>query len=74
MNFSTYASSRRNVSDFIERITGESPLEHYYKPGSHPTVSTVLTFTMAGFCAGAITSPLACRFSGKTISMHPQID
>ena len=74
MNFSTYASARRNVSDFFEKMTGESPLAHYYKPGSHPTISTVLTFTMAGFCAGAITSPLACRFSGKTISMHPQID
>ncbi|KAI9923996.1 hypothetical protein MW887_007454 [Aspergillus wentii] len=62
VNFSTYNSAKHSVSDFIERITGESPLASYNQPGSSPTVSTIMTFTTAGLFAGLITSPLACPF------------
>lgn len=62
VNFTTYKSAKHRISDFIEGITGQSPLAIYNKPGSAPTVSTIFTFITAGFIAGAITSPLACRF------------
>lgn len=62
INFSTYSNAKHNISGFFERITGENPLTHYNKPGSGPTASSILTFTLSGFCAGAITSPLACPF------------
>ncbi|KAF4217923.1 hypothetical protein CNMCM8980_008241 [Aspergillus fumigatiaffinis] len=62
VNFSTYNAAKHRISEFVERITGESPLATYNTPGSSPTVSTLLTFTTAGFIAGLITSPLACPF------------
>jgi hypothetical protein len=62
VNFSTYNAAKHRISEFVERITGESPLATYNTPGSSPTVSTLLTFTTAGFIAGLITSPLACKF------------
>ncbi|KAH3005554.1 hypothetical protein KXW60_004743 [Aspergillus fumigatus] len=62
VNFSTYNVAKHRISEFVERITGESPLATYNTPGSSPTVSTLFTFTAAGFIAGLITSPLACPF------------
>ncbi|KAL4921132.1 mitochondrial carrier [Aspergillus aurantiobrunneus] len=62
VNFTTYNSAKHRISDFIERMTGQSPLALYNKPGSAPTISTIFTFVTAGFLAGAITSPLACPF------------
>ncbi|PYH73968.1 putative mitochondrial carrier protein [Aspergillus vadensis CBS 113365] len=62
MNFTTYAFAKNRVSDFIQRITGESPLEIYDQEGSSPTVSTVVTFTAAGLFAGLVSSPVACPF------------
>lgn len=62
INFSTYSSAKHSVSRFFERITGESPLARFNQPGSSPTLTSILTFTLAGFCAGGITSPLACKF------------
>ncbi|PYH97592.1 mitochondrial carrier [Aspergillus ellipticus CBS 707.79] len=62
MNFSTYNAAKHRISDFIERMTGESPLALYNQPGSSPTASTLFTFTAAGLFAGLITSPLACPF------------
>ncbi|KAM0097082.1 hypothetical protein ACP6JE_008392 [Aspergillus fumigatus] len=62
VNFSTYNVAKHRISEFVERITGESPLATYNTPGSSPTVSTLFTFTTAGFIAGLITSPLACPF------------
>ncbi|RAK83163.1 mitochondrial carrier [Aspergillus costaricaensis CBS 115574] len=62
MNFTTYAFAKNRVSDFIQRMTGESPLEIYDQEGSSPTVSTVVTFTAAGLFAGLVSSPVACPF------------
>ncbi|KAI2824619.1 hypothetical protein CBS115989_576 [Aspergillus niger] len=62
MNFSTYAFAKNRVSNFIQRMTGESPLEIYDQEGSSPTVSTVITFTAAGLFAGLVSSPVACPF------------
>ncbi|GKZ26633.1 hypothetical protein AbraIFM66951_001685 [Aspergillus brasiliensis] len=62
MNFSTYAFAKNRVSDFIERMTGESPLAIYEQKGSSPTVATVFTFTAAGLFAGLVSSPVACPF------------
>ncbi|PWY86275.1 mitochondrial carrier [Aspergillus heteromorphus CBS 117.55] len=62
MNFSTYNAAKHRISDFMERMTGESPLALYNQPGSSPTASTLFTFTAAGLFAGLITSPLACPF------------
>ncbi|OJZ87105.1 hypothetical protein ASPFODRAFT_559734 [Aspergillus luchuensis CBS 106.47] len=62
MNFTTYAFAKNKVSDFIQRMTGESPLEIYDQEGSSPTVSTVVTFTAAGLFAGLVSSPVACPF------------
>lgn len=61
MNFTTYAFAKNKVSDFIQRMTGESPLEIYDQEGSSPTVSTVVTFTAAGLFAGLVSSPVACK-------------
>lgn len=61
MNFSTYAFAKNRVSNFIQRMTGESPLEIYDQEGSSPTVSTVITFTAAGLFAGLVSSPVACK-------------
>ncbi|KAB8257432.1 mitochondrial carrier domain-containing protein [Aspergillus pseudonomiae] len=62
VNFSTYNAAKHRISDFFERMTGQSPLAMYNQPGSTPTVSTFVTFTTAGLIAGLITSPLACPF------------
>ncbi|RAK72102.1 putative mitochondrial carrier protein [Aspergillus fijiensis CBS 313.89] len=62
VNFTTYNAAKHRISDFIERMTGESPLAMYNQPGSSPTLSTLFTFTAAGLVAGLITSPLACPF------------
>ncbi|PYI20955.1 mitochondrial carrier [Aspergillus japonicus CBS 114.51] len=62
VNFTTYNAAKHRISDFIEKMTGESPLAMYNQPGSSPTVSTLFTFTAAGLVAGLITSPLACPF------------
>ncbi|KAE8390572.1 mitochondrial carrier [Aspergillus alliaceus] len=62
VNFSTYNAAKHRISDFFERMTGQSPLAMYNQPGSSPTVSTFVTFTTAGLFAGLITSPLACPF------------
>jgi hypothetical protein len=62
VNFSTYNAAKHRISDFIERITGESPLETYNQRGSVPTFSTTFTFISAGLIAGLITSPLACTY------------
>ncbi|KAL4957873.1 mitochondrial carrier [Aspergillus filifer] len=62
VNFTTYNNSKHKISGFIERMTGQSPLDIYNQPGSAPTVSTIATFITAGCFAGVITSPLACPF------------
>lgn len=62
VNFSTYNAAKHRISDFFQRMTGESPLDIYNQPGSLPTVSTLTTFTTAGLFAGLVTSPLACPF------------
>ncbi|KAE8145278.1 mitochondrial carrier [Aspergillus avenaceus] len=62
VNFSTYNAAKHKISDFVERMTGQSPLAIYNQPGSTPTISTLATFTTAGLFAGLITSPLACPF------------
>ncbi|KAL2836241.1 mitochondrial carrier domain-containing protein [Aspergillus pseudoustus] len=62
VNFSTYNAAKHKISDFIERVTGESPLDKYNQRGSAPTISTTFTFVSAGLIAGLITSPLACPF------------
>lgn len=61
LNFSTYSRAKHAISDFIERVTGESPLDDYNRLGSTPTVTTLLTFTAAGAVAGLATAPLACK-------------
>ncbi|KAI9376532.1 mitochondrial carrier domain-containing protein [Aspergillus egyptiacus] len=62
MNFTTYNIAKHHISDWVERVTGQSPLEIYNRPGSVPTVMTTLTFITAGCIAGVISSPLACPF------------
>lgn len=64
MNFSTYSAIKYKVSNFLQKVTGESesPLARYNQLGSSPTLSSITTFTIAGFCAGAISSPVACPF------------
>ncbi|KAL3479993.1 mitochondrial carrier domain-containing protein [Aspergillus californicus] len=62
VNFTTYNHFKHRISDFVERVSGESPLDVYNRPGSVPTVSTTLTFLTAGFIAGVVTAPLACPF------------
>ena len=63
VNFSTYNAAKHRISDFVQRMTGESPLAIYNQPGSTPTVSTLATFTAAGLFAGLVSSPLACKCS-----------
>jgi hypothetical protein len=65
VNFSTYNAAKHRISDFFERMTGQSPLVMYNQPGSSPTISTFVTFTTAGLFAGLITSPLACKMEEK---------
>ncbi|KAJ5907915.1 mitochondrial carrier domain-containing protein [Penicillium taxi] len=62
VNFTTYNHAKHSISDFFQRITGESPLDEYNKPGSTPTITGILTFTTAGSLAGLATSPFACPF------------
>lgn len=62
LNFSTYNRAKHEISDFVESITGKSPLDIYNRPGSTPTVTTLLTFITAGMIAGLVTAPLACPF------------
>ncbi|THC89863.1 hypothetical protein EYZ11_010676 [Aspergillus tanneri] len=62
VNFSSYNAAKHRISDFIESITGQSPLEQYHRPGSTPTALTLITFTSAGLFAGLISAPLACPF------------
>lgn len=61
MNFTTYNWAKLKISDTFERITGESPMKDYDKPGSSPTLAGLVTFTSAGLLAGLVTAPLACK-------------
>ena len=63
VNFTTYNWAKDRISDMFQRVTGESPLEEYRKPGSTPTITGLLTFTTAGLAAGLVTSPLACKIT-----------
>ncbi|KAI9038485.1 putative mitochondrial carrier protein [Aspergillus affinis] len=62
LNFSTYNAAKHRISRFIERTTGQSPLEQYNQPGSSATLTTLVTFFSAGLIAGLVTAPLACPF------------
>lgn len=62
VSFSTYQVVKYRISEQFERHTGVSPLVYYNQPGSVPTVATIMTFTVAGMCAGLAASPFACTF------------
>lgn len=67
VNFTTYTYAKHAISDTFQRVTGESPLDEYNKPGSSPTAAGLFTFTAAGLIAGLVTSPLACRIHPKFV-------
>lgn len=62
VNFTTYIRAKEYLDNIFKGLTGTSPLEELQKPGSSPTLTSVLTFTGAGLAAGLVASPIACEF------------
>ncbi|KAJ5438506.1 uncharacterized protein N7458_009504 [Penicillium daleae] len=65
LNFTSYNYAKEGIADIVKRITGTYPLpkpRHPDQPGEIPTVAGVMTFTLAGACAGLVAAPVACPF------------
>jgi hypothetical protein len=61
LNFTSYNYAKEGIADIVKRVTGTSPLNESDKSGSVPTVTGVLTFTLAGAFAGLVAAPIACK-------------
>ncbi|KAL8938872.1 MAG: hypothetical protein Q9211_003008 [Gyalolechia sp. 1 TL-2023] len=67
VSFSIYQKAKYTYSAAIGRAMGEEPLVTVNRPGSIPTLGTVLCFGTAGATAGGLVAIIACmRLSPQT--------
>ncbi|KAL9056977.1 MAG: hypothetical protein Q9206_002542 [Seirophora lacunosa] len=68
ISFSIYQKAKYNYSAAIGKAIGEEPLVTVNRPGSIPTLGTVLCFGAAGATAGGMVAVIACPFELTKLS------
>ncbi|KAL9004468.1 MAG: hypothetical protein Q9188_002721 [Gyalolechia gomerana] len=68
VSFSIYQKAKYTYSAAIGRAMGEEPLVTVNRPGSIPTLGTVLCFGTAGATAGGLVAIIACPFELTKLS------
>lgn len=61
LSLSIYQKTKHVYADWLQKITGTSPLVTNNPPGRFPTLDTVACFGAAGATAGAVLTCIACR-------------
>ncbi|KAL8980182.1 MAG: hypothetical protein Q9177_005949 [Variospora cf. flavescens] len=68
ISFSIYQKAKYSYSAAIGKAMGEEPLVTVNRPGSIPTLGTVLCFGAAGATAGGMVAAIACPFELTKLS------
>ena len=74
-SFSIYQKAKYKYSAAIGKATGsDEPLIVVNRPGSTPTLATMLCFGAAGATAGSIITVLSCKFCSAALHIFPTIE
>lgn len=71
LSFTIYQRSKYAFDDAIQRVTGNSPLEHANKTGAYPSLSTIACFGLSGATSGALITCVSCPF--ELVKLHGQL-